>query len=52
MPFHVDDAIIAGNQIAMVEKSKKDIGTLFTIADLGAAKYFLGLEIVKKSAGI
>jgi transposase InsO family protein len=47
---HVDDAVVIGQQEA-VQKAKQDIATRFEIKDLGAAKYYLGLEIRKEDNG-
>ncbi|KAL0311655.1 UNVERIFIED_CONTAM: Retrovirus-related Pol polyprotein from transposon TNT 1-94 [Sesamum calycinum] len=49
---YVDDILIAGNSEAMVIDVKKYLDSLFTIKDLGIAKYFLGLEIARSLQGI
>jgi hypothetical protein len=52
MLFHVDDALIAGDDLSIVEKAKSDVGSIFNITDMGDAQYFLGIEIVRASTGI
>ncbi|KAL0306939.1 UNVERIFIED_CONTAM: hypothetical protein Sradi_6111200 [Sesamum radiatum] len=46
---YVDDVLIAGPSKAMITELKQDLDNLFTIKDLGVAKYFLGLEIARSS---
>ena len=43
---HVDDALLVGNPGA-VERAKVAMASAFEVKDLGAASYFLGLEIVR-----
>ncbi len=43
---HVDDALLVGNHAA-VEHAKVAMASAFEVKDLGAASYFLGLEIVR-----
>jgi hypothetical protein len=50
--FHVDDALIAGCDLDMVEKARRDIGNVSSITDQGDGQFFLGLEIVQTSAAI
>jgi histone deacetylase 1/2 len=52
MLFHVDDALIAGCDLEMVEKAKSDIASRFSITDLGDAKYFLGIEIIQSNNSV
>jgi hypothetical protein len=35
---HVDDALLAGCDLSMVEKCKLNIGSIFSITDLGDAQ--------------
>ena len=46
MLIHVDDALIAGHK-KFVEIAKKKVADCFEIKDMGSAKYFLGLEIIR-----
>ncbi|XP_039162774.1 uncharacterized mitochondrial protein AtMg00810-like [Eucalyptus grandis] len=47
-----DDILIMGNDEAAVESLKKYLHTAFHIKDLGAPKYFLGIEIARSHQGI
>lgn len=49
---YVDDLLITGNNADEIKKTKEQLHKLFTIKDLGNAKYFLGLEIVRKKDGM
>jgi hypothetical protein len=39
MLSHVDDALIAGCGLIIVEKGKLHVGSIFSITDLGNAQY-------------
>ncbi|KAL2242369.1 UNVERIFIED_CONTAM: Retrovirus-related Pol polyprotein from transposon RE1 [Sesamum indicum] len=49
---YVDDILLAGADIDDVKKVKAYLHQLFTIKDIGQARYFLGLEIARNSQGI
>jgi hypothetical protein len=49
---YVDDLIIAGNDSAAIATFKAYLSTCFHMKDLGALKYFLGLEIARGSDGL
>ncbi|KAL2250242.1 UNVERIFIED_CONTAM: Retrovirus-related Pol polyprotein from transposon RE1 [Sesamum indicum] len=49
---YVDDILLAGVDIDDVKKVKAYLHQLFTIKDIGQARYFLGLEIARNSQGI
>ncbi|KAL0353422.1 UNVERIFIED_CONTAM: Retrovirus-related Pol polyprotein from transposon RE1 [Sesamum angustifolium] len=42
---YVDDILLSGNSKTEIAAIKSHLDTLFTIKDLGHAKYFLGLEL-------
>ena len=44
---YVDDILITGNDSQYVADLKKPLDTKFRIKDLGALKYFLGLEVAR-----
>jgi hypothetical protein len=48
--IHVDDALIVGHR-EFVTAAKKKIAAQFDIKDMGSAKYFLGIEIIRSSDG-
>ena len=43
---YVDDIVITGPSIAIINSLKEFIHTQFKLKDLDSLKYFLGLEIV------
>lgn len=49
---YVDDLLISGTSESLVQELKHSLHAAFTIKDLGFAKYFLGLEVARSSAGI
>lgn len=48
---YVDDVLVASPSLELIEGLKKYLHQIFTIKDLGEAKYFLGMEIVRGPAG-
>ncbi|KAL2247408.1 UNVERIFIED_CONTAM: Retrovirus-related Pol polyprotein from transposon RE1 [Sesamum indicum] len=48
----VDDVLLTGPCEEAIHDAKVFLDKAFTIKDLGAAKYFLGLEIARSTAGI
>ncbi|KAL0406498.1 UNVERIFIED_CONTAM: Retrovirus-related Pol polyprotein from transposon RE2 [Sesamum latifolium] len=48
---YVDDILITGPSLFEIQKVKSYLHNLFTIKDLGDARYFLGLEIARNSSG-
>ena len=49
---YVNDIILTGDDSNELEKLKKDIVCDFEIKDLGALKYFLGMEFARSKKGI
>ena len=49
---YVDDIVLTGDDSGEIEKLKKKLGEEFEIKDLGALKYFLGMEFARSKAGI
>ncbi|KAL0421061.1 UNVERIFIED_CONTAM: Retrovirus-related Pol polyprotein from transposon RE1 [Sesamum latifolium] len=47
-----DDIRIAGSSEQLITEVKNYLDKLFTVKDLGVAKYFLGLEIARCAAGL
>lgn len=50
--IYVDDVLVTGNATKEIEVLKDYLQKIFTIKDLGKAKYFLGLEIARTSEGM
>ncbi|KAL2230846.1 UNVERIFIED_CONTAM: Retrovirus-related Pol polyprotein from transposon RE1 [Sesamum indicum] len=48
---YVDDVLITCSSVSKITEVKQYLHKMFTIKDLGPAKYFLGLEIARSSAG-
>ncbi|XP_028787652.1 uncharacterized protein LOC114743599 [Neltuma alba] len=49
---YVDDVILASNDISEITRIKQLLDKAFTIKDLGALRYFLGLELARSKEGI
>ena len=49
---YVDDILLTGDDIAELERLKKGLAKNFKIEDLGALKYFLGMEFDRSKEGI
>jgi hypothetical protein len=47
---YVDDQLIAGKQLSDVEQVKQLLMSAFDARDLGEAKYFIGMEILRDRA--
>ncbi|KAK4385674.1 Retrovirus-related Pol polyprotein from transposon RE1 [Sesamum angolense] len=48
---YVDDILITGPSLSDIEGVKSYLHSLFTIKDIGGARYFLGLEIARSTSG-
>ena len=46
---YVDDLLITGDDVAGITKLKQSLHTVFTIKDVGLARYFLGVDIARSS---
>lgn len=49
---YVDDLLITGSNEDKIIELKGDLHKLFTIKDMGHARYFLGLEIIRNKTGM
>jgi hypothetical protein len=49
---YVDDLIISGNSIKLIDKFKKEMAEVFKMSDLGLLTYYLGIEVKQTSDGI
>jgi len=43
----IADIMIAGNNLEMIEATKKWMSSTFEMKDIGEARFFLGVEITK-----
>jgi len=50
--IYVEDVIVTGNSIPAITVIKHYLHTQFHMKDLGALKYFLGLEVLRSKQGI
>ncbi|KAL0418744.1 UNVERIFIED_CONTAM: Retrovirus-related Pol polyprotein from transposon RE1 [Sesamum radiatum] len=48
---YVDDVLLIGPSMELMQEVKTYLHELFTIKDMGAARYFLGLEIARSTSG-
>ncbi|KAL2240897.1 UNVERIFIED_CONTAM: Retrovirus-related Pol polyprotein from transposon RE1 [Sesamum indicum] len=49
---YVDDILLTGSSSSILDSVKSYLDRLFTIKDLGSAKYFVGLELARSSHGL
>uniref|UniRef100_A0A3Q7GUG7 Reverse transcriptase Ty1/copia-type domain-containing protein n=1 Tax=Solanum lycopersicum TaxID=4081 RepID=A0A3Q7GUG7_SOLLC len=49
---YVDDMLIAGNDLVLIEHTKQELHARFKIKDLGILRYFLGIEFGTSDKGI
>ena len=52
MIVYMDDIILTDDDRYKLDKLNKELAKDFEINDLGASKYFLGMEIVRSKEGI
>ena len=49
---YVDDLLVAGSSIGLVEEFKRGMSSKFEMSDLGRLTYYLGIEVVQHEDGI
>lgn len=49
---YVDDLIVSGSSIEVINEFKAYLSSCFHMKDLGVLKYFLGIEVARSPAGI
>jgi len=47
IPLYVDDMLIVGKDISMINRLKKQLSESFAMKDMGAAKQSLGIRIMR-----
>ena len=47
LTLYVDDTLLAGNNLEMINATKQWLSSVFEIKDMGEARYVLGVEIVR-----
>ena len=50
--IYVDGLIIVGSDSNAIARFKRYLGSCFHMKDLGALKYFLGIEIARNPSGM
>ncbi|KAJ9561136.1 LOW QUALITY PROTEIN: hypothetical protein OSB04_006296 [Centaurea solstitialis] len=50
--IYVDDVVITGDHVEMIQRTKDHLNTNFSIKDLGPLKYFLGIEVARTGDGM
>ena len=45
--LYVDDILLMGNEISLMEQTKNSLKTLFSMKDMGEAQYILGIKICR-----
>ncbi|GKA32286.1 putative RNA-directed DNA polymerase [Tanacetum coccineum] len=50
--IYVDDVIMVGNDVKKIQHTKEELDKRFSIKDLGALKYFLGIEVSRIPEGL
>lgn len=50
--IYVDDMLVTGSNIELIQKFKGEMEKVFEMTDLGVMKYFLGMEVLQSGAGI
>ncbi|XP_019200053.1 PREDICTED: uncharacterized protein LOC109193654 [Ipomoea nil] len=52
MLVYVDDIVVAGPDLSLIQEVKQKLNANFQTKDLGPLKYFLGLEVASQEKGI
>jgi len=47
LTLYIDDILLAGNNLEMIEATKKWLSSVFEMKDMGEAGYVLGMEIIR-----
>lgn len=52
MLVYVDDILITGSSLKLIQETKEALKMAFKMKDLGELKYFLGIEFTRSKASI
>lgn len=52
MAVYVDDLLVTGSNVSMIEDFKKQMNRNFEMSDLGKLSYYLGIEVVQEQGYI
>ncbi|KAL0448006.1 UNVERIFIED_CONTAM: putative mitochondrial protein [Sesamum latifolium] len=52
LSVYVNDILVIGSSLSDIQQVKDYLHALFTIKDIGDARYFLGLENARNSTGL
>jgi len=47
LTLYVDDILLVGNNLKMINTTKQWLSSVFEIKDMGEARYVLGMDIVR-----
>jgi len=47
LTLYVDDILLAGNNLEMIEATKKWLSSIFEMKNIGEASYVLGVKIIR-----
>ena len=47
LTLYVDDILLVGNNLEMIEATKKWLSSVFEMKDMGEARYVLGVKIIR-----
>jgi transposase InsO family protein len=47
LAVHVDDGMVTGSNVSLINKFKEDMNTKYKLTDLGAANWLLGIKITR-----
>ena len=50
--LYVDDMLVIGNQLGLIQSFKNEMNKVFEMTDHGVMKYFLGMEVMQSYSGI
>jgi hypothetical protein len=50
--LYVDDLLITGSTVELIQQFKDDMKQVFEMSDLGEMSYFLGMEVEQKNGDI